>query len=349
MADLLSTLLTKGNAGATKVTNSASSEAIAALQNAYNINLNAAQNTGVSGDIAAKAIAEANKNIQTGAAATRGSGAYSSAALQVAKDKAMAEAANTAAIENAKLQQQSAAQAAGAAANLANATKTTTTGVADPKSNQMLEIMKALAISERTSSGATPATGGQTASTGNSLGNTVANKALGYGGRIAQVGLTSALGKIAMGLNPVLGAGLMLAGSDVIKSGTGSLVDMLGEAFGLKKKAPETQAAAAAPDTGMVDFVNAATSAGFDMTADTSVAAPESNESANALADLLGMDANSTFIDAFTGGKNGDGGSWTEREFDANTGMSGGHFGSDETATADAGTEDTGDTGGKWW
>lgn len=296
MADLLSTLLTGGSGAGTKVTNSASQAAIDALQNAYNINLNAAQNSGVSGDIAAKAIAEATKGIQTGAAATRGSGAYSSAALQVAKDKAMAEAASAAAIENAKLQQQSAAQAAGAATNLANATKTATTGTADPKASQMLDIMKALAIGERTSaaasSGSTPSSGttGKTGTTtGSTLGDTVANKALSYGGRIAQVGLTSMLGKAALGLNPVLGAGVMLAGSDVIKAGTGAVTDWLGEALGLKKKAADvTAAAAAVPDAGMVDFVNAANSVGFDMSQGTTVDASGFDESTNALADLMG-------------------------------------------------------------
>lgn len=341
MADLLSTLLTGGKGSGTAVTNSVSSEALKALQNAYNINANAAQNTGVDSELAAKAIAEATKGIQSGAAAVRGSGAYSSAALQVARDKALAEAANNASIESAKLQQQSAAQAAGAAANLANATKVTTTGSANPEADRMLEIMKAMAIGERTASTSSTPAGTKTTATGSSIGDTVANKAIGYGGRIAQVGLTSLLGKAAIGLNPVLGAGLMLAGSDVIKAGTGTVTDWLSEALGLKKKPDEIATAATSPaDPGMVDFVNAANSAGFDMT--STVDASSANESASALADLLGMDPNSSFIGSFTGGRDGEGGGWTDREFDANTGMSGGHFGSDDSNTADT------DSGG-WW
>lgn len=294
MADLLSTLLGKSGSTTTVTT---SPEAIAALNKALNINLDAATSPAAAEAIVKKALESANSSVTTGAAATRGSGAYSSAALQVAREKALAEAANNAQIQIAQSQQQSAAQATQAAQALANATRVTSTGTANDPTSQMLEIMRSVGASTLASSPATSTktstASGTTAGTGSQLsfGEQLGSKALSYGGKIAQAGVTSAVLKgLAGSVNPLVGAFLGLAASDVIKTGTSSLTDSIAEFFGLKKKAEETQPAAAAVDAGMVDFVNAAASAGYDMSpSGTTIEASGFDESTQALADLMGL------------------------------------------------------------
>ena len=141
MADLLSTLLGKDSSSNT-VTQTTSPEALAALAKAYNINIDQATSPAAAQDIVKQALAKAQQSVTTGAAATRGSGAYSSAALAAAREKAMQEAASAANIEIARTQQQSAAQATQAAQALANATRVTTQGAPQDATSQMLDIMR---------------------------------------------------------------------------------------------------------------------------------------------------------------------------------------------------------------
>lgn len=303
--DLLSLALGK-DSSANTVTNTTSPEALAALAKAYGINLEQATNPSAAQDIVKQALQKAQQSVTTGAAATRGSGAYSSAALSAAREKAMQEAASAANIEIAKMQQQSAQQATQAAAAMANATRVQTTGTAQDATSQMLNIMRQIGSDTLVNSptGAVPsgtamATRKPSSGTGTTpagtqdWASTLGTKAIGYGGKIAQAGLMSAVVKgLAGSVNPLVGAFLGLAASDVIKAGTGSITDTLMEAFGLKKKAPEEELATAAamPDAGMVDFVNAATSAGYDMNlSGTTVDASSFDESTMALADLLGV------------------------------------------------------------
>lgn len=351
MADLLSTLLGKSGSTTTVTT---SPEAIAALNKALNINLDAATSPAAAEAIVKKALESANSSVTTGAAATRGSGAYSSAALQVAREKALAEAANNAQIQIAQSQQQSAAQATQAAQALANATRVTSTGTANDPTSQMLEIMRSVGASTLASS---PAAGTKTSATSGtgtgsqlSFGEQLGSKALSYGGKIAQAGVTSAVLKgLAGSVNPLVGAFLGLAASDVIKTGTSSLTDSLAEFFGLKKKPEELAAAAPTTDAGMVDFVNAAASAGYDMSpSGTTVSASGFDESTQALADLMGLTNNSAAT--LTGGTSSDsgdfGGSYSDYSFDSAAGMGGGHFGSDESANTDTQDNSSNDWGG---
>jgi len=357
---LLNSLL--GKTGNT-VTQTTSPEAIAALAKAYNINIDQATNPAAAADIVKAAVQRAQAGVTTGAAATRGSGAYSSAALSAAREKAMAEAASAANIEIAKTQQQSAAQATQAAQALAGATRVTTTGsAADDPTAKMLALMRSVGADTLANS---PATGGtKTAGTSSgsptaqNLATTLGTKALNYGGKIAQAGATTAVLKALAGsMNPLAGAFLGLAASDVIKTGTGALTDTLADVFGLKKKPEEASAAlAAAPDQGMVDFVNAANSAGFDMSpAGTTVDAGGFNESTQALADLMGLTDTSAAV--LTGDTGGDstkdfGGSYQEYSFDSAAGMGGGHFGSDpgyDKAAEDAAKQQESSGGGSWW
>ena len=314
--DLLSTLLGKDSSSNT-VTQTTSPEALAALAKAYNINIDQATNPAATQDIVKQALAKAQQSVTTGAAATRGSGAYSSAALAAAREKAMQEAASAANIEIAKTQQQSAAQATQAAQALANATRVTTQGAPQDSTTQMLDIMRRIGTDTLVSS--PPSTGTATAKSVTSgapassdWANTLGTKAINYGGKIAQAGLTSAVIKgLAGSVNPLVGAFLGLAASDVIKTGTGSVMDSLMEVFGLKKKTPEEVAAAATTDAGMVDFVNAATSAGYDMNlSGTTVDAAGFDESTRALADLMGLSPQ----DIVQSGSNdtGGGSDWTD-------------------------------------
>lgn len=320
MADLLSTLLGKDSSSNT-VTQTTSPEALAALAKAYNINIDQASSPAAAEDIVKQALAKAQQSVTTGAAATRGSGAYSSAALSAAREKAMQEAASAANIEIARTQQQSAAQATQAAQALANATRVTTQGTPQDSTSQMLDIMRRIGTDSLVNSptsatsaatGAAKRTGtAASAAEGQDWASTLGTKAINYGGKIAQAGLTSAVIKgLAGSVNPLVGAFLGLAASDVIKTGTGSVMDSLMEVFGLKKKAPEEVATAATVDAGMVDFVNAATSAGYDMNlSGTTVDAAGFDESTMALADLMGISPQ----DIVQGGDLGGGGSdWND-------------------------------------
>ena len=194
---LLNSLL--GKTGNT-VTQTTSPEAIAALAKAYNINIDQATNPAAAADIVKAAVQRAQAGVTTGAAATRGSGAYSSAALSAAREKAMAEAASAANIEIAKTQQQSAAQATQAAQALAGATRVTTTGsAADDPTAKMLALMRSVGadtLANSPATGAAKATGtAGGSSTAQNLATTLGTKALNYGGKIAQAGATTEIGR----------------------------------------------------------------------------------------------------------------------------------------------------------